>query len=330
MTLKKNIRFFTIFLFAILFFTLSYLSIKESRKDIGTQFSATISNISPQAIKIVAGEFNGLLSDFILLQIASFTGSRRKTDLYSTTESNKIYLGFKQVIELDPYFEQSYLLAQSELAWVAKKPLQAIDILNKSRKKRTWDFRPGFYQGFDYYYFLGDYKNAASVFMETSKMKDPPLLVVLLASRFSVKEKQTETSLQLLLKINENPDLEEKYKKELEDRILALKGVLIIEKAINDYKNQYGDLPANIEALISSKILNRLPDNPYGVPYRYNREDNQALFDLAESKIAYKKDVSDDNYTSTIMILDYYFPQLLMEIINPTHSDKKAFSILRD
>ncbi len=140
MKLKKNIRFFTVFLFAILFLTLSHLSIKESRKGIGSQFLSKISPISPQAIKIVAGEFNGLLSDFILLQIASFTGSRRTPGSYSIMEWNEIYLGFKQVIDLDPYFQQSYLLAQSQLAWVAKKPLQAIDILNKSRRLDAFGF----------------------------------------------------------------------------------------------------------------------------------------------------------------------------------------------
>lgn len=275
-----NVKLLLILIIVVTSFSLTNMSLQESRKNLGARYSVKISPVSSQVIKMLAGEFNGLFADYILLNIASFNGSSHH--VISKNEWDKIYLGFMQIMELDPYFEQSYLLAQSILAWEAKKPHQAIDILEKSRNKRLWDFRPGFYQGFDYYYFLGDYKNAASVFTEVAKMKDPPLLVVLLASRFAVKEHQTSTSLQMLFQINKNPDLDEKYKKEIEDRILALQGVLIIEKAINIYKKKYGELPDSLDKLITKKLLSGLPENPYHTSYRYNKEENRVFFDLAK------------------------------------------------
>lgn len=276
---RKQVPGILLLVTALSLFFFSNHKIIRDRKHIGAQYSLKISSVPPDLIKLIAGEFNGLFADYILLKIASFTGSYKHVDTYTSEELNNIDLGFRQSIALDPYFQQTYLLAQSELAWSIRQPKKGIRILNISRHHRTWDFRPGFYEGFNYYYFLGDFKNAAIVLRETSKVKNVPLLVPLLASRFSMKEKKTEASIRMLLQILSGDTLDKKYKEEIQNRIIALNGVLSIEKALTEFHSKYDFYPETLSALVSQGIIDKMPHNPYHSDFIYDPINQTVHFD---------------------------------------------------
>lgn len=282
MRAPKYTSHIVILLFAVLLFVTSNNRLLHARRNLGAEYRLNIQNIPEKIIPIMAGEFRGLFSDFILLQVASFCGSNRNGKEYSDFEKEKIYLGFKQVMALDPYFEQSYLLAQSELSWVCRRPERGNHILNIANQKRFWDFRPAYYKGFNYYYFMNDFHNAAIAFSESSQKEKAPLLVTLLASRFSARSGQTEAALQLMQQMLQSPDMEEKHKKELQDRISALNGILLIEQAIEAYTKLFGESPQNLNMLLEKKIINKLPENPYGKPYEYDKKNGRIIFDHAE------------------------------------------------
>jgi len=266
MKTRRSIIIYLCFILFVSCFIASNLAVKESRKNLGVRYSFQINPLSPEVITLFAGEFKGLMADYLLLEIGSFIGSNRKI---SQDQWGKICLGFRQAQRLDPYFQQTYLLVQGVLAWCAKKPDTTVKILDVSRKHRPWDWRPGYYMGFDYYYFLNDYEKASEIFLETAKIKNAPLLIALLGSRFAVKSKRTEMSLQILNYMLKEPELQNTYKKELKDRIIALKGVLLLEKAISNYKKKNNAYPSSLEVLIEQKYIRKLPVNPYNQSFKY-------------------------------------------------------------
>lgn len=281
---QTSIFFLSFFCFAAVFFA-SSLAVKENREDLGANYSLQINPLPGKIIPLLAGEFKGLLADHILLEIGAFVGSNKKI---SADEEQKIYLGMEQAMILDPYFMQTYLFTQALLSWDCKMPEEAIRLLEISRKHLPWDWRPGYYIGFDYYYFLNDYAKASEIFLETAKIKNSPLLIALLGSRFALKSKKNETAILLLTDILKDPELSENNRESISKRITALKGVLLIESALRSYKKTFNTYPSSLNALVQKGFLKKLPPNSYYKTYLYRQEDGQVFFD----KTGYKQ-ISD-------------------------------------
>jgi hypothetical protein len=221
--------------------------------------------VSPALLEIAAGEFKGLLADYLLLKASTFLGGR-----YQTTDSDReaVYTLFRQSIALDPYFFQTCYYIQGYLPWEGKMPKKAIELLEICKTHRYWDWNPCFFIGFDYFYFLHDNLAASKYLMEGSKRPDAPLLLGMLGARLAQKGGQTEAAIIFLKTMYETADNKD-TKKQIKQRIKALTGVLILEKGIEQFKERFGHPPKKLEELLTAEILEQLPQNPYQTPYTY-------------------------------------------------------------
>jgi hypothetical protein len=221
--------------------------------------------VSPALLEIAAGEFKGLLADYLLLKASTFLGGR-----YQTTDSDReaVHTLFRQSLALDPYFFQTCYYIQGYLPWEGKMPKEAIDLLEICKKHRYWDWNPSFFIGFDYFYFLHDNLAASRHLMEGSRLPNAPLLLGMLGARLAQKGGQTETAIIFLETMYETADNEE-TKKQIGLRIKALTGVLVLEKGIEQFKEKFGRPPKKLEELATMGILEKLPQNPYQTPYTY-------------------------------------------------------------
>jgi len=260
----------------LIVFSFSNFLVKENRNTFNATYSIEISSTPAKAIKLLAGEFSGLMADYLLLQIGSFIGSNSHV---SNEQWETIRKGFDQAFELDPYFQQTYIQAQAFLAWDANMPRAAIKILDQASQKRPWDWMPGYYCAFDHYYFLNNFQKAADIFLETAKIKNSPVIIALLGSRFAIKDKRTQASINILELMLKDPGLDENNIKEISHRIDVLKSIDILDLAIDHYKRIFYVYPSRLEDLVTSKILARLPENPYKKEYRYNPDTGEISFD---------------------------------------------------
>ena len=255
--------FFSVFIFC---FISSNLVLKKNRNTLGANYSMTISPFPPKAVAMLSGEFKSLMADYLLLEIGAFVGSNKEI---SSDQWEKVCLGFLQALHLDPYFEQTYIMLQANLSWDAGKPEKAIELLDISGKHRAWDWRPGYYMGFDYYYFLKDYEKASEMFLNTSKIPGAPVLMTLLGARFSQKSQQEATAIHLLDTMLDDPNLDENSQKEIKNRIAALQGVLTLKNAIDVYQKKHQSFPDSLDTLVEDNIIESLPANPYGGGFTY-------------------------------------------------------------
>ena len=267
----------------VFFYTLGQLAIKESRKDLGVNYLLCISPLPGDLVRIFAGEFKGLVADYLLLELGSFMGSDQEI---SSKDWTRVALAFEQALQLDPYFQQTYIYVQGCLPWGANMPRKAISLLDISKKHRPWDWRPGYYMGFDYYYFLKDYSKASEIFLDTAKIEGAPVLLAVLGARFALKSGRTETAIILLKAMLEELDSEaelepgeEAKKKEIQDRLSALYGVSYLEKAITRFKNNYNVYPESLEVLLKAGFISEIPLNPYGTSYYYDPTTGTVNFD---------------------------------------------------
>ena len=79
----------------------------------------------------------------------------------------------------------------------------------------------------------------------------------------------------------ENKNLGSYERTEIENRAVAIKGVLQLEKAIDHYRNERGTLPDSLEQLVQYRLIPQLPTNPYygHGHYIYDKESGQVAFD---------------------------------------------------
>jgi tetratricopeptide (TPR) repeat protein len=271
--IRRIILFSAFFSVFVCCFISSNLVLKKNRNTLGANYSMTVSPFPPEALAMLSGEFKSLMADYLLLEIGAFVGSNKEISSYRW---EKVCLGFAQAMHLDPYFEQTYLMLQAILPWDANKPEKAIELLEISGKHRPWDWRPGYYMGFDYYYFLKDYEKASEVFLNTAKIPGAPVLITLLGARFAQKSERKATAVHLLSTMLEDPNLDENSQKEIKNRIVALKGVLVLEKAIETFTAQFNRKPDTLDELTTEGILEALPINPYLKGYQY--KDGQVEF----------------------------------------------------
>ncbi|MBN1278142.1 MAG: hypothetical protein JXA35_11700 [Deltaproteobacteria bacterium] len=274
----KNVIFLIVCLFITgLVHVMSHIAVKQERRDTEIQYQLNPSPVPPDFIRLFSFGFDGIMADHLILKVASFIGRNQPV---SSREWDEITLIFEQCLSLDPYFEQTYLLAQGLLPWEAKRPENAVSLLDISRKHRPWDWRPGYYLGFNFYYFLQDYAKASEAFLEAAKIKGAPVLLAVLGGRFAAKGGRTQAAIVLLKSMLNDPDIDEYREKEISDRIDALKGIMLLESAIKKYQEIYSEFPESLEALIEKGMLDSLPANPYADRYFYSPGDGRVFFDM--------------------------------------------------
>jgi tetratricopeptide (TPR) repeat protein len=262
--------------FFVSFFVVCNQTIREIRSGLSTSYQLNVSPLSPALFKLVAGEFKGLLADYLVLEVGSVIGVEKKIP---QEEYEKSAAALAQSLALDPYFQQTYLYAQAIVAMEGEMPRKAIPLLDVSREQRFWDWRPAYYMGFDYYYFLGDYAKASDMFFDAAKVKHAPSALAVLGGRFAKKGGRIEAAIGLLQSMLEDPGLDEKHKAQLSDRLVALQGVLLLENSIREYGNHYGSFPPSLETLIEKGLLREMPPNPYADRFYYEEKDGQVFFD---------------------------------------------------
>lgn len=252
--------------------------VERSRQGLVAIYPPPESRLPVAVVKVLAGEFKGVVSKYLLLEIGSFVGGKQEV---TPAQWRDIAKTFGYCMELDPCFQQTYILVQGHLSWEGLVE-EANALLEVSREKRNWDFRPGYYKGFNNYYFLDDYESASQEFLRASRIEGSPVLLAVLGARFAAKSGRAQAAVVLLTEQLQRTE-EENRRKELTNRITALKGMMILEEAIARYRGKYFFSPFSLESLIRDGILSELPENPYGGTYFYNPLDGTVAFDQVGS-----------------------------------------------
>ncbi len=262
--MKKTTTLFSISLlfFSFIFFWANF-QVMDYRSNVSHQLQVSETPIRPGLLKALSGEFRGVVADYLLLEAASFVGGDTKV---SETQWGAVVHLLDQSSILDPYFKQTYIFAQGILPWRAQKVQQTMVILERSKKHRTWDWRPGFFIGFNYFYFFKDYEKASLELMEAAKVCGAPVVLVTLASRLASKSGQTSAGIDFLTSVYEKTE-DEHTKIVLQKRIRALRGVLYLQSAIERFRAQFNRMPDTLNELIATSIISAIPPNPYGGYY---------------------------------------------------------------
>lgn len=239
------------------------------------QLRAQALMVNPNLLKIISGEFKGLLADYLLLKASVFLGGAWET---TAEDWEAIALLFKQSLVLDPLFFQTGYYIQGNLAWREGLHAKAVDLLELHADHRDWDWEPRFYVGFDYFYYLRDTEQAATHFNKAAAIPGAPPIVGTLGARLLHRSSQTEAAITMLKAMHQRTD-NTQARQALSQRLQAYQGVYVIEHAISQYRAKFDHPPGSLDDLLTAGILEALPANPLGDTFHYEPDSGRVYID---------------------------------------------------
>ena len=163
---------------------------------------------------------------------------------------------------LDPYNMDAYYFAQGFLTWDAHQFAVANNLLDYGMKYRTWDWQLPFFAGFNYAFFLKDYKNAAVYYKKAGDLSGIDLHINL-AGRYLQESGQTELAISYLTGMVRTAK-NQAVKKSYQTRLQAFQQVRRIELARDRFSAEQGRSPDSLAQLVQAGYLTPAPIDPYG------------------------------------------------------------------
>ncbi len=272
-----------LFLFALIAgFLYSNAKVKNYRDNLPFKHvKAEALMLDPTFLKIISGEFKGLVADYLNLKAAIIKGGAEEME---DEDWQALYTLFKQSIELDPLFFHTGYYTQGILAWREGWHEKAVEILIINAGHRYWDWEPKFYLGFDYFYYLKDDEMGASYLKASSQLPGAPTLTTTLAARLMQRSGHTLTAIAFLKSMLERAK-DESIIQNLTQRLKAHLGVYQLEQALESFKNKNGRLPVSLDALVAGGYIGQIPDNPMGDGFYYNPGTGEISFETRRQTI---------------------------------------------
>lgn len=159
------------------------------------------------------------------------------------------------------------MLAQGLLPWDPGMVEETQSILHTAAQALPWDWNPKHLIGFNYYYFMNNPGKAGKLFLQAAQIKNSPSFLSILGARLAHKGSETEAAIMLLHTVLSQKDPSEPSYTDIENRLSALKGALLIEKAQKLFTQKYDQKPSTVQQLIDAGLLQAIPPNPYNTKY---------------------------------------------------------------
>lgn len=223
-----------------------------------------LADIPEPIARAMALEYSGISSDFLMLKVLTFLGQKimDKEEL-TKDEWHTTYRTLKQVTNLDPRFVDPYVVAQMTLPFEAGMVDETNTLLEKAAQIRQEDYRPNFYLWYNHLYFLNNPEKAGKYLEKAARMPGAPTYFATLASRMHYYAGNIKVAIIFLeenLRETTDPSLQEF----LSTRIAAFKKIGFLESKILEFRKQFNKTPKQLQELVESGLIARIPDDPYG------------------------------------------------------------------
>ena len=158
--------------------------------------------------------YDQLMADYIWLRTIQVLGEKKVT----SQGYDWIYHALDVVTTLDPKFDYAYKMGGVILSVLGNVPEKSNQLLLKGIRENPDVWQLPFYIGFNYFFYLNDYKNAAIYMSRASMLPGHPAYLPNLAARLYVQAGDSETALEFLDRMLHQTQ-DEKIRKTLKKRI---------------------------------------------------------------------------------------------------------------
>ncbi len=229
---------------------------------------------NPRFLKKLLVGFENVAADLYWLRTVQYFGGKRRE------AANKNYDLLDPLLQitvtLDPKFKIAYTYGATFLSEPfpqgAGAPSKGIALIDDGIRQHPGHWRFFLDKGFIYYWYLRDYKKAAEVFLEGSKIEGAPYWMRTTAGRALVQGGDRQTSRGLWQIIHDTAETPQQvdnaaiHLRQLDalDQLDALRQVAAL------FEKRTGRYPKSWAELVSASILTTAPLDPTGAPYVLN------------------------------------------------------------
>jgi tetratricopeptide (TPR) repeat protein len=207
-------------------------------------------------------------ADLIYLWSIQFYGQYRGVQRYDRL----LQIYDRVITELDPRFRDAYLLGSLILAMEARRPEDALRLLDKGIRENPEDWMLPFEAGFIAFESLRDYGRAADYFQISMERPDVHPAVRRFRAAMFDRMGDRRKSLDLWLDILATADsdyVRSVAQKHVHDLTIEYH-VEVLQDAVDGFRERTGSYPPDLRVLVSEQILSRIPVDPEGRPYAYD------------------------------------------------------------
>ncbi len=210
--------------------------------------------------------FQNFLADLAWLEAVQVSGRSWRT---TPQERDRLVELVETVHGFDSRFLVPYLFSGIILGDSADHASAALAILDRGEKIFPMEWRIPFYAGYIQYFTLGDAVEGGKSILRAAKVPGSPSHFPLLASRMLAEGNRPETALVFLreLLIREKDPRRVRALEERVRQVVVERDIRLLEGAVSDFRLRRGENPGRLADLVTSGILSRLPEEPYGGNY---------------------------------------------------------------
>jgi tetratricopeptide (TPR) repeat protein len=227
---------------------------------------------SGEAVRRMALSYAGVLADVYWIRTLQYYGGTRRS-VGDRKDYSQLYPLLDITTTLDPRFQIAYrfgaiFLAEDYPGGAGRADL-AVRLLEKGLKSQPGNWRYLQDIGFVYYWWRGDYREAASWFERAAAAPDAPWWMKSLAAVTLAQGGDRASSRllwQSLLAGAENDWLRNNARLRLQ-QLDALDQIDQLQAVVRIYASRTGTLPATLDGLVRAGYLRRVPADPAGFPY---------------------------------------------------------------
>jgi tetratricopeptide (TPR) repeat protein len=220
---------------------------------------------SAEALNLVLGDQKNLVAEILILKVLFYFGSlveNWQNQVVIPPEYLNMFRTIETAVKLDPYNMDAYYFAQSAFTWEIGHAADVNRLLIRGMKYRSWDWYLPYFVGFNAAYFLRDFETASHYTQKAAEISGSPLLTTL-AARYFFEAGHNDLGIVFLRgMVDTANDL--KVKNAYQLRLDALEASSTIDDAIRRFSEKLGVPPVTVEDLVTTKILEEVPRDPYG------------------------------------------------------------------
>jgi tetratricopeptide (TPR) repeat protein len=225
---------------------------------------------SPKMVKRASLGFEGLMACIYWTRTVQYFGHRH---FLRSRSYNELAPLLEITTALDPRMIPAYQFGASFLAPAppngAGEPARAIELLKYGIQHNPDNWHLYYDMGFVYYTELKDYKRAAQVFEQGSRVPDAHPFLKLLAAQMAEHASDYETARMLWTATYESSK-ESNIRQNAIEHLRSIRvdeEVTRLQEAVTRFEQRNGRIPATLWELAAAEHLRGIPVDPDGNPY---------------------------------------------------------------
>lgn len=264
-----------------LFVAIAFLQmhIEAETRTVGRQREELLLRSGPMLKRLSLG-YDSLLGDIYWTRAVQYYGAR----VGNPGEKFELLWPLLDITtSLDPNLIVAYrfgaIFLSEPMPTGADRSDLAVELVKKgvAANPNSWELSSDL--GFLYYWHLKDYEKASAAYLQGSKVPNAPSWLKMMAAQVAEKGNSFSNSLAIWSELYETTQNEKVKKSAFQhlQSLHALQDTFELNKLAEQYREQYGRYPVNAKELYERGMLQGLPMDPAGFPYRFGPDGKAQL-----------------------------------------------------